>query len=424
MPCTHSSLTCSGTVTGQAMSYDAMRRQISWQNATTSPTTTASYGYNGNGERVEQQVTSGGTTTTTVYIGGYEEISTTGSTTTTTKYYLDGLATAESINGTLYYLINDDLSSVSVALTNSGTVQAAQLFAPWGSQRYSTGSMPTSFGFTGQRLDTSGLYYFNSRYYDPTVGAFTSVDTTDGLCYTYVHNNPETLTDPSGMAPCNNGNGNRAKFQTVLALAIMFKLFGYTAPEDLTIAQSIEQLLNWGTNVISYISDTAGQAKGSDLTQTPLTGSAVGEIEDTTNPCNRPKQKWPKPTNDSVSPGISNPRIIGNPSIGYRKNPQGSVTPSTWQNISVPTLAGLNMPSIQINLTDWAGPFGSRGVSGGGFNMNVGNLSAFSGPIVPGWVVPVAKGVIIGTAVLVLVAAPETAEVDIPAIEAASALAA
>ena len=43
-----------------------------------------------------------------------------------------------------------------MALSSSGSVQATQLFAPYGSSRYSSGSMPTSHGFTGQRGDPSG----------------------------------------------------------------------------------------------------------------------------------------------------------------------------------------------------------------------------------------------------------------------------
>jgi RHS repeat-associated protein len=85
-------------------------------------------------------------------------------------------------------------------LARSGTVQAAQLFNPYGSVRYSTGTMPTEKGFTGQRLDPSGLSYFNARYYDSSVGQFTSADSAQGPNrYEYVGGNPETITDPTGQ---------------------------------------------------------------------------------------------------------------------------------------------------------------------------------------------------------------------------------
>ena len=188
------------TRSGQQLGYDALRRLISWQNEATSPTQTASYAYNGSGERVQQTVTSGGATTTTSYLGGYEEVSVTGPTTTTTKYYSAGLATVTNVNGTLSYLVHDTLGSVSASLTASGGLQSAQLFAPYGAVRYSTGSMPTTYGFTGQRSDPSGLMYYHARYYDPSVGQFASADVAQGPNrYGYVAGNPETQTDPTGQ---------------------------------------------------------------------------------------------------------------------------------------------------------------------------------------------------------------------------------
>ncbi|HEX8996613.1 MAG TPA: RHS repeat-associated core domain-containing protein [Ktedonobacterales bacterium] len=78
---------------------------------------------------------------------------------------------------------------------------ASQLYGPYGSVRYQNGTPPTDYGFTHQRADaTSGLDYYNARYYDPVAGQFTSADTArDGLNrYAYVHDNPETHTDPTG----------------------------------------------------------------------------------------------------------------------------------------------------------------------------------------------------------------------------------
>ena len=60
--------------------------------------------------------------------------------------------------------------------------------------------------FTGQRLDETGLYYYNARYYDPTIGRFISADTfaqnftnpQNLNRYSYVLNNPLRYTDPTG----------------------------------------------------------------------------------------------------------------------------------------------------------------------------------------------------------------------------------
>jgi RHS repeat-associated protein len=77
-------------------------------------------------------------------------------------------------------------------------------FFPFGSTR--TGSVNTAKEFTGQRLDSTGLYYYNARYYDPNIGRFISVDsaikqnnpqTLNG--YSYCVNNPLKYADPSGL---------------------------------------------------------------------------------------------------------------------------------------------------------------------------------------------------------------------------------
>ncbi|WP_269822513.1 RHS repeat-associated core domain-containing protein [Dictyobacter vulcani] len=100
------------------------------------------------------------------------------------------------------------LGSTSIALKADGSVQAVQLFAPFGGTRYSDGSMTTPYNYTGQRLDTtSGLLYYNARYYDATSGRFTSADTVEtngtGLDpYAYVKGSPETFTDPTGHGRC------------------------------------------------------------------------------------------------------------------------------------------------------------------------------------------------------------------------------
>ena len=106
------------------------------------------------------------------------------------------------------YLASDGLGSANVTLSASGSATASRMYAPYGGLRYSSGTMPTTYGFTGQRADaTSGLDYYGSRYYDPLAGQFTSADSVLpgagmdpwGLSrYAYVEGNPVNRTDPTG----------------------------------------------------------------------------------------------------------------------------------------------------------------------------------------------------------------------------------
>jgi YD repeat-containing protein len=94
------SSTCAGTQTGAQLGYTNEGELASWQNAPTSPSTTAQFLYDGQGQRVEQAVTQGGSTTTTAYVGGVEEVATSGGTATTTAYYYaGGTRIGLSVNG-------------------------------------------------------------------------------------------------------------------------------------------------------------------------------------------------------------------------------------------------------------------------------------------------------------------------------------
>jgi RHS repeat-associated protein len=205
-----SATTCAGTQTGAQLGYSNEGQMSAWQNQPTSPTSTAAFLYDGQGNRVAQQTVAGGVTTTTAYIGNVEEDATTGGVTNkTTYYYANGQRFAMALNGVISYLVTDGLGSANVSLDANGNVNASALYAPYGTQRYSSSTMQTSYGFTGQRLDAAtGLNYYGSRYYDAVAGQFTSVDGVLpgggydiwGLSgYAYVEGNPVIKTDPNGQ---------------------------------------------------------------------------------------------------------------------------------------------------------------------------------------------------------------------------------
>jgi len=72
------------------------------------------------------------------------------------------------------------LGSTALTTTASGVKTGDLLYKPWGETRFSTGTTPTTWRFTGQREDaTIGLYFYNARYYDPALGRFPQPDTGD-----------------------------------------------------------------------------------------------------------------------------------------------------------------------------------------------------------------------------------------------------
>jgi RHS repeat-associated protein len=116
----------------------------------------------------------------------------------------------------LYFLHGDHLGSTSLTTCGNaacGTIGAEysrQFYLPYGSLRATSGSAtPTDIGFTGQRLDATGLMFYNARYYSPTLGRFISADTmVPGAGnpqafnrYAYTLNNPLNYIDPTGHCP-------------------------------------------------------------------------------------------------------------------------------------------------------------------------------------------------------------------------------
>ena len=163
--------------------------------------TIASYTYDGDGRRVKAVVGS----TTTYYIGAHYQVDNG----VVTKYYFAGAQrVAMRKNGTLSYPLADHLGSTSLTTNTSGALVSELRYKAWGEARYSSGTMPTSYRYTGQREEASfGLYFYNARWSDPLIGRFTSADTItpnriQGLDrYAYVNNSPINYIDPSGHDP-------------------------------------------------------------------------------------------------------------------------------------------------------------------------------------------------------------------------------
>jgi RHS repeat-associated protein len=179
---------------GRTITWDVETQPIS----ITKDGVTTTFTYDGDGNRVKQMVGS----TLTTYVNKYYEK--TGSE-VTTNYYLGNKLVAVREGTTLSYILQDHLGSTSGTADASGTLVSTISYFSFGDSRNSTGTLPTDKLFTGQRLDTTGLYYYGARYYDPGIGRFISADTivpnpVDPQSlnrYSYCLNNPLKYVDPT-----------------------------------------------------------------------------------------------------------------------------------------------------------------------------------------------------------------------------------
>ena len=92
--------------------------------------------------------------------------------------------------------------------TAAGALHSQQLYKAWGESRYTSGTLPTRYTYTGQYSYASdfGLVFYGSRFYDPLLSRWASPDsiipqnqgTQAWDRYSYVNNSPVNYTDPTG----------------------------------------------------------------------------------------------------------------------------------------------------------------------------------------------------------------------------------
>lgn len=181
----------------QTIAWDPLGRVES----VTQSGTATEFLYDADGSRVARRV--GGVVT--VQAGPFEWSAADG----LTKYYTHpttGELLAYRTSAGLHWVFSDHLGSLAAQRDPSGTV-THQRYHPYGTQR-TTGVVDIELGFTGQRLDPTGLMHYGARLYDPALGRFISPDpiVPDPANpqvlnrYAYVANNPVNYTDPTGHA--------------------------------------------------------------------------------------------------------------------------------------------------------------------------------------------------------------------------------
>ncbi len=109
--------------------------------------------------------------------------------------------------GKTRWYVYDGLGSVVGEVDPLGNLTSSPKYDVYGAVRANGGAASTRQGFVGGLGHVSdaetGLIYMRARYYDPSLGRFSSQDTTrDGInLFTYCNNNPVNLVDLNGNAP-------------------------------------------------------------------------------------------------------------------------------------------------------------------------------------------------------------------------------
>jgi RHS repeat-associated protein len=191
----------------------------------------------------------------------------------TTSYYLGGQLVATREGNTLRYVHQDSLGSTSLMTDSSGAqIGTTMKYYPFGA--VISGSVSTDKKFTGQRLDSTGLYYYNARYYDPQIGRFISADTViqsqaNPQCfnrYSYCLNNPLRYTDPTGniidtiydaniLAAWELFVKNCSDIANILIMSDMVFTFGLGGLDANTLAQTEVDTNNSNHIVITFNSE-------------------------------------------------------------------------------------------------------------------------------------------------------------------------
>ncbi|MCK5541747.1 MAG: RHS repeat-associated core domain-containing protein, partial [Desulfobacterales bacterium] len=132
---------------------------------------------------------------TTYYINKYYEVE---DDTAIKYYYANGQRIAKNDGGTLTFYHADHLGGSARITNESGTEIRRLGYKPYGEDAYSSGTGDEPYyKFTGKEQDSTGLYYYGARYYDPALGRFISPDAM-GDNYVYCNNNPLMYVDPDG----------------------------------------------------------------------------------------------------------------------------------------------------------------------------------------------------------------------------------
>ncbi len=211
-------------INGYDITYDESGNPLSYRNGMTfewengrqlkqitTSDSTISMNYDSNGMRTRKQV---GNTATNYYYDSNNNLVGMTKGNDVLFFYFDTNNTpvAMKLNGTMYFYIKNLQGDIVKIIDSSGVTVASYVYDAWGNITSTTGDSAIStinpFRYRGYVYDDeTGLYYLQSRYYDPVTGRFLNADvlfdTQSGTplstnMFAYCENNAVMQTDPTG----------------------------------------------------------------------------------------------------------------------------------------------------------------------------------------------------------------------------------
>ena len=213
---------------GESITYDEIGNPISYRGSTLTwegrrltglekGEKSVSYEYDENGIRTKKSVN--GEETEYYLSGGNVVAWKRGNQTYWSLFDGDGARVGLTVGGESYYYLSNAQGDVVGMVNSAGEVVARYEYDTWGKvERVTDGAgnevtegshigLVNPYRYRGYQYDEeTGLYYLQSRYYDPEVGRFISADgyvsTGQGILghnmYAYCNNNPVNHLDPAG----------------------------------------------------------------------------------------------------------------------------------------------------------------------------------------------------------------------------------
>ena len=192
--------------------YNGTRWALTWDNGRSltravSTSTAVDFTYDLSGLRTSKTV--GSVEHNYLYAGGKLMRETYGSNTLDFFYDANGTPYALKYNGTVYYYVTNLQGDVVRIVDASGNTVASYEYDPYGKVISATGTLAevNPIRYRGYYYDNeTGLYYLQSRYYDPAIGRFVNADeyasTGQGIIghnmFAYCNNCPITQSDATG----------------------------------------------------------------------------------------------------------------------------------------------------------------------------------------------------------------------------------